>query len=186
MNFLTTNTPGVEKKDQPNESPKPELVSVLFVCQCNVCRSPAAQAVLQRYVNKRFRPNSFLIESKGVSVEDVFTKPSISMRWTAFRRGYRLVAHGRSVMRSDLDRFDLVIAMDSTVLAALRSIHSHPKSPTKLLTEFLTSECPIDVPDPMYRSLETCNTVFDMLESACPEIVKGLLGKERGRNGRSQ
>lgn len=148
--------------------------SVLFVCWANVCRSPAGESVLNRCVRKLNFQTELKIDSAGVDVEHNRIKPSKQMRWTAHKRGYRLKQRPRRVLRTDLIRFDLVIAMDRRVLSALRTIHSKPKSTIKLLGDFLSSNNPVDVPDPMNRSSTTCNLVFDMLESACPNIVETI------------
>ena len=40
--------------------------NVLFICLGNICRSPAAQAVLQRMVDERGLTEHFFIDSAGI------------------------------------------------------------------------------------------------------------------------
>lgn len=145
--------------------------SVLFVCWANVCRSPAGKSVMNKFLKARNLQSRFFIDSAGVAAKDRELRPSGWMRWTAFRRGYRLKGRPRRIMRMDLDRFDLVIAMDHRVLFSLRSVHSNPQSRIRLLGDFLPSNEPLDVPDPMNRGADRCNLVFDMLEAACSNII---------------
>ena len=146
-------------------------LSVLFVCHGNICRSPAAKSVLEKHLAIQ-SPNLMVnVDSAGVSVDDFPRRPSSAMRWIAFWRGYRLDWKPRNVRRTDLQKFDLVIAMEKINLSALRLTHSNPTAIVKLLSDFLPQEWPRDVPDPMNRSRAICHTVFDMLETACPGIV---------------
>ncbi|MBZ0287978.1 MAG: low molecular weight phosphotyrosine protein phosphatase, partial [Anaerolineae bacterium] len=43
------------------------MISVLFVCMGNICRSPMAEAVFQDMVNKAGLSNQFTIDSAGTS-----------------------------------------------------------------------------------------------------------------------
>ena len=169
--------------EHENAAPGESYVkSVLFVCKCNVCRSPAGKSVLQSYLQKRNLESAFFVDSAGVSLDDVPPLPSFAMRWAAFWRGYRLKKKARRVRRPDLDRFDLVIAMDQENFNALYTINSQPKSTIRLLSDFLSDDSPREVPDPMNRSRRTCDYVFDLLESACPKIVETLTELPRRSN----
>ena len=152
--------------------------SVLFVCWANLCRSPAGVVVLKKYLKKSgFDSDGIFIDSAGVELADSVSTPSFAMRWAAFLRGYCLKHNARRVRRPELDSFDLVIAMDRRILGALNAVHKSPKAKIKLLSEFLPSGAPRDVPDPMNRAKRDCDKVFDMLEKACPKIVSDLLEK---------
>ena len=148
--------------------------SVLFVCWGNVCRSPAATSVLQKYLATRNLESLVRVDSAGVAFEERLPKPSFAMRWVAFRRGYRLKRRARRINRIELNYVDLVIALDRRILRWLHALHKNPTSRIKLLSEFLPSGWPRDVPDPMNRSSQICNRVFDMLELACPKIAESL------------
>lgn len=150
--------------------------SVLFVCWGNVCRSPAGKSVLQKYLEGKDLGSVVRVDSAGVCFDDVLPRPSWAMRWTAFRRGYALKSRARRINRVELSKVDLVIAMDQKVLNGLHALHKNPKSEIKLLSEFLPSGWPQDVPDPIRRGKQICNRVFDMLELACPRIVENLRG----------
>ena len=154
--------------------------SVLFVCWANVCRSPAGRSVLQKYLETRNLESVIQVDSAGVSFDDILPKPSLWMRWAAFRRGYGLKRRARRINRIELNNVDLVIAMDRKILHVLHALHKNPSSTIKLLSDFLPAEWPQDVPDPMNRCKKICNRVFDMLEQACPKIVENLCGAQKG------
>ncbi len=145
--------------------------SVLFVCWGNICRSPAAEIILKREM-KRLGVDGLQIESAGVSPDDRPINPSWPMQWASFRRGVWLKPRPRLLRKRDFARFDLVIAMDRDVLFSIRTIAKGTSANVKLLSEFLPANSPIDVPDPMRRSLSVCNRVLDMLETACDGICR--------------
>ena len=153
-----------------------KLNSVLFVCWANVCRSPAATAVFENYLTHRgLDSHDISIDSAGVESVDPHIVPSSAMRKAAFCRGYRLKQNARRVRRPELDSFDLVIAMDRSVLGALSILHRSPKAEIKLLSEFLPCDAPVEVPDPMNEAKPVCDKVFEMLETACPAIASYML-----------
>lgn len=160
----------------PKSSRPYQSRSVLFVCWGNLCRSPAAASVLQKYLEKnRYAQHEFYIDSAGIEVVPSDAKPTFAMRWSAFRRGYRLKPRPRCVRRPELDKFDLVIAMDRRVFNNLKSVHDSPSAKISLLSDFLPQGMPRDVPDPMFRTTRTCNKVLDMLEIASPHVVDYLV-----------
>ena len=166
---------GERQVPQPHDE---TVQSVLFVCWCNVCRSPAAEAVLEKYLASQSLGGEIKVDSAGVCVDEKSIKPSFAMRWAAFRRGYRLKKQTRQISRVDLNKYDLVIAMDKQNLSALQALVAQPRSAIKLLSDFLPRKYPRSVPDPMNRPLKICHKVFDWFEAACPRITSYLLDEE--------
>ncbi len=161
---------------QANNAKRMLRRSVLFVCWGNLCRSPAAASVFQKFLdNKPFPSLEVFVDSAGVDDVASDAKPTIAMRWAAFRRGYRLRRPARRIRRPELDEFDLVIAMDRKVFSSLQTVHESPSAKICLLSDFLPPGMPRDVPDPMFRTTRTCNRVLDMLELASPKIAAYLM-----------
>ena len=92
----------------------------------------------------------------------------------ASRRGYQLTSRSRKVNTNDLQEFDLVIAMDRNNHRDLLAIENQPSAELKLLSHFLDDQFPVDVPDPYYGGPAGFETVLDMIEAACPSILKHL------------
>lgn len=57
-----------------------EKVSILFICLGNICRSPAAHAVMQHLVDVRGWGNLYLIDSAGIGGWHVGQLPDKRMR----------------------------------------------------------------------------------------------------------
>ena len=87
---------------------------ILFVCHGNICRSPMAEFVMKDLVKKAGLEDNFMIESAATSTEEIGNSV-----YPPARR--KLAEHGigcsgktaRQMTRSDYDRYDLLIGMDS-------------------------------------------------------------------------
>ena len=150
-------------------------VSVLFVCMGNICRSPAAEGVFRRYVERQGVGEDIYIDSAG-TIDYHNGKPADPrMRAAASRRGYTLTSLSRQVADDDLEDFDLIVAMDRDNLWYLEDLAGGPQAHIRLLGSFLPGrqdepgQAP-EVPDPYYGGAQGFEDVLDMLERACPGI----------------
>jgi protein-tyrosine phosphatase len=148
--------------------------SILFVCLGNICRSPTGEGVLQSLVEERGLESKVTIDSAGTIGYHEGNPADRRMRDHASRRGYDLTSRSRKIAVDDLDRFDLVIAMDRQNLSDILEIDSAATN-VKLMSDFLDDSWPIDVPDPYYGGADGFETVLDMIEAACPSILDELL-----------
>lgn len=151
--------------------------SVLFVCLGNICRSPTGEGVMQHYVDQPGR-ETIAIDSAGTIGYHTGNPADRRMRAAAQKRGYELLSRSRQITRSDLDTFDLVIAMDRENLRDIKLVHSNPSSELRLLSDFLNANSgrrfSIDVPDPYYGGDAGFEEVLDMIEAAVPMIYQHL------------
>ena len=90
------------------------MKKILFVCHGNICRSPMAEFVMKDIVEKAGLADRFYIESAATSTEEIGCEVYLPAR-------HKLAEHGisckgktaRQMTRSDYERFDLLIGMDS-------------------------------------------------------------------------
>ncbi len=150
------------------------VVSVLFVCMGNICRSPTGEGVFSQYIQDRGRDEQFEIDSAGTIAYHSGQPADQRMREAAHRRGYRLDSIARPVTAADLEYFDLVVAMDRDNFSDLVALRAGDNANVKMLGEFLpsikASAEPLDVPDPYYGGADGFEVVIDMCERACPAI----------------
>lgn len=148
---------------------------VLFVCLGNICRSPAAEAVFKAVAAKDAPKLPLEVDSAGTIDIHAGERPDPRMRAAGEVRGYRFETRARQVTADDLrpGRFDLVVAMDRSNLADLKRM-APQSSHLVLIGEFLADRWPREVPDPYYGGPAGFETVLDMLEAACPEILQRL------------
>lgn len=151
---------------------------VLFVCMGNICRSPAGEAVMQRFAEE-FGVDVD-VDSAGTHDYHIGKPADQRMQTAAEARGYELTSRGRQVTAADLDpsRYDLVLAMDTANHAALLQMAGGVKTHIRMFSDYLDEHWPRDVPDPYYGEQESFSEVLDMLEEGCPVILQTLMGED--------
>lgn len=150
-------------------------VRILFICLGNICRSPAAEGILQRMAEVAGLSGRFVIDSAGTYSGHRGELPDKRMRVHAIRRGYDLTHRSRPVRESDFDDFDIIVAMDDSNLHTLRRLAPTPEDERKIvrMTDFCRSFSHCDhIPDPYYDGAEGFENVLNMLEDGCGEIIR--------------
>lgn len=158
-----------------NESLK---YSILFVCLGNICRSPAAQAVMQRLVDGRGLTDRFYIDSAGIGAWHIGDLPDKRMRVHARARGYELTHRARQVRAADFDDFDLIVGMDATNVEDLRYKTATIEQQDKvvMMGDYIRQFPHYDhVPDPYYEGSEGFELVLDLLEDACDNLLDRII-----------
>lgn len=152
----------------------PNSKSVLFVCLGNICRSPTGEGVLKYVAEEKGIEDQIFIDSAGTIGYHEGNPADSRMRKHASKRGYDLQSRSRKITVDDIDRFDLVIAMDRENRRDIMELDPMAAN-VKLLSEFLDDRWPEDVPDPYYGGAAGFETVLDMIEAACPKLLDELL-----------
>ena len=156
--------------------------SVLFVCLGNICRSPAAQAVMQRLVDERDLTECFYIDSAGIGGWHIGDLPDKRMRVHARPRGYELTHRARRVQPSDFEDFDLVVGMDAANVDDLCSLAAtiEQKNKVQMIGDYVRLYPNYDhVPDPYYEGSEGFELVLDLLEDACMQLLNEIIAKNK-------
>lgn len=156
-----------------------EKVKILFVCLGNICRSPAAEGVMQAIVDENGASNRFFIDSAGTGNYHIGDLPDNRMRIHARRRGYELTHRCRQVRTSDFDDFDMIIAMDASNERNLHRIAPSPQAEAKIIpmAQFITLATNYDyIPDPYYEGAEGFELVLDLLQNACQNLYNSICG----------
>lgn len=143
------------------------MISVLFVCLGNICRSPMAEGVFQHLVDQAGLPDQFVIDSGGTGSWHVGELAHHGTRDVLRRNGITYRGRSRQVDRSDLEQFDYVVAMDSSNINDLRRLDRTGMLDGKLhlLLDFAPEGLPRDVPDPYYAG--NFDVVYDMVLEGC-------------------
>jgi protein-tyrosine phosphatase len=152
-------------------------VSVCFVCLGNICRSPTAAGVMRHRLAEAGLAHAVEVDSAGTAGYHVGDLPDGRARAEARRRGVDIDDRGRQFDRSDLDRFDLVVAMDHENVADLRRLATTDEHHAKirLLREFDAEAPPgAPVPDPYYGGDDGFAEVFDLVDAACLGLIDHL------------
>lgn len=150
------------------------MKSVLFVCLGNICRSPAAEGIMQYLVDQAGLSEEYFIDSAGISAAHAGQKADSRMREAASNRGYTLTSTSRPFdAASEFDRFDFIITMDESNLEAVQSyaVNDHQKKKVFSAVSFLKKIKVPRIPDPYYGGDDGFDHVINLLEECCENIL---------------
>ena len=162
-------------------TPQVGTTGILFVCLGNICRSPAAEAILQAMAEQRGVGHRLRIDSAGIGNWHVGDLPDSRMRRHGARHGYNMTSRARQFTAADFGRFDLIIGMDHENVAALRRKARSDSDLQKIrcMADYLTLHPhQSTVPDPYYGGDADFELVIELLEDGCAELLKRELGVE--------
>ena len=152
------------------------MVSVLFVCMGNICRSPTAQGVFARLVEDYSLSDIIEIDSAGTHAYHIGEQPDARASAAALNRGIDLSSQqARRVSSDDFERFDYLMAMDHDnyeILAA--SCPPGLESRLRLFLEFAPDLETREVPDPYYGGGSGFERVLDMIEQASAGLLADI------------
>lgn len=158
-----------------------DKTKILFVCLGNICRSPAAQGVMERLVEESGLTDRYEIDSAGLYGGHAGDLPDQRMRVHARRRGLELTHRSRQVRESDFDRFDIIVAMDDSNYDRLRRLAPTSEDETKIvkMADYFSlhpwADC---VPDPYYEGAEGFENALDLIEDGCHTLLLHLENKK--------
>ena len=149
---------------------------VLFVCLGNICRSPTAQGVFEKMLEKEGLKEKIESDSCGTSSWHIGSPPDSRSLKHALKRGYDFRhLRGRQVHQNDFEKFDLILAMDeSNYYNLINESKKEYHSKIKLILDYSKTKLK-SVPDPYYKGEEGFEEVLDLLEEACANLIKKLI-----------
>ena len=150
---------------------------LLFVCLGNICRSPAAEAVMTGKLKVAGRDGQISCDSAGIIGYHSGSQADVRMRKHAHRRGYSVTSISRQVKSAvDFDRFDMIIGMDDQNIKDLHKLIRSSEDQKKIfrMTDFSSQSAYTHIPDPYYGGAEGFELVLDLLEDACDGLLEYL------------
>ena len=147
---------------------------LLFVCLGNICRSPAAESVMNKLLKEKHRENEFIIDSCGIGPWHVGQRSDKRMIEAGEKRGYEFNHRGRQIDVEDFDKFEYIIGMDEENIRDILSFARNEEDRKKVyrMSSFLRRyKGQKTIPDPYFGGTEGFEFVLDLLEDA----TEGLL-----------
>lgn len=146
-----------------------------MVCLGNICRSPLAEGILrQKLIENNLQ--HIEIDSAGTSDFHVGDAPDKRTQSNALNHGIDLSKlRGRQFQTKDFDTFDTIYVMDKsnrTNVLNLSKTENDRKKVKLILSEIDGKDN--EVPDPYYGGPEGFENVFQLLNSACNNIIQKL------------
>lgn len=152
---------------------------VSMVCLGNICRSPIAEVLLRRMVEDEGLADDVVVTSAGTGAWHVGGPMDPGSAAVLRARGLDPDTHRAQQMTADVvDRYDLLVAMDTSNLADLQEMvgdADHPR--VVLLRDFDPDGADgQSVPDPYGGGPDGFETVYAQVEAACAGLVTALPG----------
>lgn len=150
---------------------------IMTVCLGNICRSPAAEAVLIHELEKAGLDH-VSVTSAGTAPWHVGNRPHEMTIEEGEGRGYTFSTVGVQFLPELFDEADLVLAMDSTNEQDLLALARTPQDAAKVvrLGAFASdaADGARDVPDPYNGPRAGYTSMYDQLEDAVSGLVRAL------------
>lgn len=149
---------------------------LIFVCLGNICRSPTAEGIFLSKVKEVGLENYFYIDSAGTAAYHVGEPANSRSQTTANKHGVHLPSTARKFEYSDLEEFDLILAMDSENLENIKRLDRKNRfsNKIKMMREFDPQPGNGEVPDPYYGGPEGFENVFQVLNRSCEALLEKL------------
>jgi protein-tyrosine phosphatase len=150
--------------------------AILFVCTANICRSPTAAGVFRRLLARTGQEQAFEVDAAGTHDYQIGKPPFPTAVEVSKQRGYDITQHvARCIKPGDFDHFDLILAMDKSNLASLKTIApTRSKQKIELLLEYGDRYHGEEVPDPYGGEVHDFELALAMIEDGCRGLVKLL------------
>lgn len=148
---------------------------LLFVCLGNICRSPAAENIMNYLVEQNNLSDRIICDSAGTGGYHVGSPPDERMTATAASLvGIELQGRARQLQKSDLENFDLILAMDRENYQDILALDPAKQYWHKvhLMCDFCTQHSTKEVPDPYYGGAKGFTRVINLLIDACDGLLE--------------
>lgn len=165
-------------------TPSPRAIRILFVCHGNICRSTMAEFVMKDIVNKNDLEKHFHIESSATHTDEIWNGVGSPVYPPAVDK---LREHGigtrdnelgvskkraRLTVKSDYDKFDFIIGMDSANIRNLnRLFGGDPDTKIHKMLDF--TERDGDVADPWYTG--NFDATWTDVSEGCHGLFRAIL-----------
>jgi protein-tyrosine phosphatase len=147
---------------------------ILTVCLGNICRSPAAAAVIR--AETAAAGLDVEVDSAGTAAYHVGEPPHPQSVAAGVRRGYQVDGTARQITHSDFTSFDLIVTMDASNLRDVQRLA--PADATTRVVPLRSFDPAaagdLEVPDPWGKSDAAYEHMYDLIERAARGLTETL------------
>lgn len=155
------------------------MISLLFVCLGNICRSPALEAVMKKLVKEHHLEAQIYVDSCGINASFIGCNADFRMRQTAEKRGIIISTKAKLFEPHFFEIFDFIFVVDNSLLNRLQSSAFNQQNATKvhLATEYSKKYPSAEITDPYYGAEDAFDLTLTIAEDACLGILEMLKTK---------
>lgn len=139
------------------------MISILYVCHANMCRSPSLQGFLQKWINKHGKAAFYYVDSCGLTPGLVIDRNTFE---AAAKKGVYLSHTPRALEFSDFFTFDYILAATEEIRQILLFQGAAVKERIYLATYFSELYPNMDLPDPYCSNGEGCDKLMEIIEES--------------------
>lgn len=149
---------------------------LLFVCLGNICRSPAAENIMNHLIDDAGLTGQIICDSAGTSGYHMGAPPDRRMSAAATQRGIVMQGAARQFTAADFGDYDLILAMDRDNFEDICALDRDGvyQQKVRLMCDFCTRHTVNEVPDPYYGGTDGFNFVIDLLLDACQGLLAAI------------
>jgi protein-tyrosine phosphatase len=152
------------------------MMKLLFVCLGNICRSPAAENIMNHLAAEAGMSRQIESDSAGTGGYHIGSPPDRRMQAAAAKRHLPMVGSARQFTKADFTAFDLILAMDRENYHNILALDPQEqyRDKVKLMCDYATHHSDKEVPDPYFGGAEGFDYVIDLLTDACGGLLAQL------------
>ncbi|MEK5028041.1 low molecular weight protein-tyrosine-phosphatase [Paenibacillus sp. FSL M7-1046] len=153
------------------------MVSVLFVCLGNICRSPMAEAVLRHKIGERQLSDRISVDSAGTGDWHIGKVPHEGTRRILDQWGisYENMT-ARLVSSGDFEKFQYIVCMDKSNGENVRKLPGGKDAELLFFMDLLPDEELREVPDPYFTG--NFEQVYDLISAGCDVLLERIIAEK--------
>ena len=151
------------------------MIKILFICHGNICRSTAAQMIMQHMVDEAGLTGRFEIDSAATSREEIGNPVYPPMRRALEAMGVPILDHrARQAKSGEYERWDYIVGMDDENMWNIERIfHGDPEGKCSRLMSWAEPGSQREVEDPWYTGRHA--DVARQIERGCGAMLEQLI-----------
>ena len=157
------------------------MVSVLFVCTGNICRSPVAQGVFENLVGREGLADEIAVDSAGThGFYHAGEPPDPRAQESVVPRGIDISGQrARLLDPEDCNRFDYILTMDEENYRSVSAL-CRGSAVVRPFLDFATDSPEREVPDPYCGGAGGFEYVLNLIEEASEGLLREIRDQHPG------